>query len=274
MRRRIDAGALTDRTIEETLPEILITNDDGIHSEGLRALQQSLSEVGHVTVVAPDREMSAVSQSITLHAPLRYTPVKEDEFVVEGTPSDCIIVALNSILKEPPDLVVSGINKGANLGDDIMYSGTVAGALEATFNGIPAFAISLAARSDFHFEPAASFAARMAEHILEHGLPEDVTLNINCPKDWLGGVRFTRQGRKRNRNVLLEHRDPRGRKYFWVHEEKNSFFHSDGTDFAAIEAGAISVTPLRLDRTDYEALKQLQTWAEDLESRLKAESTR
>ena len=253
------------------MARILLSNDDGIHSDGLSALEESLSKIGEVFVVAPDREMSAVSQSITLHSPLRYSALSDHEFAVEGTPADCVILALRTILKSPPDLLVSGINKGPNLGDDISYSGTVAAALEGAFNSIPSMAISLVARSDFNFTPAAEFAAKLAENILAKGLPEDVLLNVNVPPNWNGSVEFTCQGKKRNKNVLLESKDPRGRKYFWLHEPPAPNHGDAGSDFAAIEAGAISITPLHLNRTDYHSLEALSSWREELTEKLKTE---
>jgi 5'-nucleotidase len=253
------------------LARILLTNDDGIHSEGLQTLRETLSSVGEVIIVAPDREMSAVSQSITLRAPLRYSLLTDDEYSVEGTPADCITLALRTILNSPPDLIVSGINMGPNLGDDIAYSGTVAGALEGTFNGIPSIAISLAARSDFNFKPAAEFAAKLAEIIVAKGLPEDVMLNVNVPPNWTGAVEFTRQGKKPNKNMMLESQDPRGRKYFWLHDPPASNHGDAGSDFAAIDAGAISVTPLHLDRTDYPTLEALAPWQQELTEKVRAQ---
>lgn len=256
------------------MARILLTNDDSIHSEGLTTLQDKLKSIGEVVVVAPDREMSAVSQSITLHSPIRYVLLNEKEYSVEGTPADCVILALRTILNSPPDLIVSGINKGPNLGDDISYSGTVAGALEGTFNGIPSMAVSLVARSDFNFTAAADFAVKLAELALAKGLPEDVLLNVNVPQNWRGGVEFTRQGKKSNKNMLQENKDPRGRKYFWLHEGAAPIQQGDaGSDYAAIEAGAISITPLHINRTDYQALESLTPWRQDLTEKLKKERT-
>lgn len=253
------------------MARILLTNDDGIHSEGLKALVEALQALGEVTIVAPDREMSAVSQSITLHSPLRYSQLNDHEFRVEGTPADCVILALRTILKTFPDLIVSGINKGANLGDDISYSGTVAAALEGTFNGVPSLAISLCMRSDFNFKPAAEFAARLCEAVLTKGLPDGVLLNVNIPPNWTGAVEFTRQGKKNNKNVLLENKDPRGRKYFWLHDPPAPNHGDAGTDYAAIDAGAISISPLHINRTDYSALESLAPWQQELTEKVKSE---
>jgi 5'-nucleotidase len=253
------------------LARILLTNDDGIDSEGLQALRESLAPVGEVIVVAPDREKSAVSQSITLHNPLRYAVLSQTEYSVEGTPADCIILALQTIMEDTPDLIVSGINKGPNLGDDISYSGTVAAALEGTVNGIPSIAVSLVSREDFNFKNAADFSAKLAEMVLSQGLPEDVLINVNVPVNWTGKVEFTRQGKKRYRSVLLEKKDPRGRKYFWLHDPAPPDQGDAGSDFAAIEAGSVSITPLHLNRTDYQALESLSAWQLELNEKIKTE---
>ncbi len=253
------------------MARILLSNDDGIHSEGLEALKEAMAPLGEIVVVAPDREKSAVSQSITLHSPLRYSSLGDSMYSVEGTPADCVILALRTIMEEPPDLLVSGINKGPNLGDDISYSGTVAAALEATFNGIPSIAISLVARSEFNFKPAAEFAVKLAENVLAKGLPEDVLLNVNVPVNWNGNVEFTRQGKKRNKSVLMENKDPRGRKYFWLHDVPTPNQGDAGSDFAAVEGGAISISPLHLNRTDYQTLEALSAWQQELTEKLKAE---
>jgi 5'-nucleotidase len=253
------------------LARILLTNDDGIHSEGLTALREALQTLGEITVVAPDREMSAVSQSITLHSPLRYSQLNDNEYMVEGTPADCVILALVSILESPPDLLVSGINKGANLGDDISYSGTVAGALEGTFNGVPSIAVSLCTRTDFNFQPAAAFAAKLCNLTLTRGLPEDVLLNVNVPPGWTGAVEFTRQGKKNTKNVLLENQDPRGRKYFWLHDPPAPNHGDAGSDYAAIDAGSVSITPLHINRTDYPAIEALSPWQKELAEKMKSE---
>jgi len=200
-------------------PEILVTNDDGIHSLALEALAITLAPLGHVTIVAPDREMSATSQSITLNQPLRYHHVGPDRYAVQGTPADCIILAALRILKEKPALVVSGVNRGSNVGDDIGYSGTVAAAFEAALEGIPAIASSTWARDYPDFMPASEVTARIAAKVLEDGLPPDVVLNVNFPETWNGSFKLTRQGRISRKNVLVENLDPRGRQYFWLHEE-------------------------------------------------------
>src|SRR6266700_2834907 len=192
------------------MKRVLITNDDGIHAEGLKALEAGLAVVGEVFVVAPEREMSATGQAISIHLPLRVRALDERHYAVSGTPADAVILALHQLLKARPDLVVSGINQGANLGENVIYSGTVAGALEATLHGVPAIAMSLASRKSSDFSAAAAFGARLATQVLEEGLPSGVMLNVNVPPGEMRGVRVTRQSRKITQNVIYEKKDPRG----------------------------------------------------------------
>ena len=244
---------------------ILLTNDDGIHAEGLLALEEALQEVSaEVWVVAPLAEMSATSHAISLQRPLRYEELSERKFAVEGTPADAVILALNKFCKRKPDLVIAGINRGANMAENLIYSGTVAAAVEAALNRLPAFAISLASRNRTEFAPAAGFAVRLADKILREPLPGGFLLNVNVPLPWRGGVRLTRQSRKISTNVLAENVDPRGRKYFWLHEQVDLSRVEPGTDYAAIQDGHISVTPLEIDRSDYKALERLARWADEL----------
>ena len=175
---------------------ILITNDDGIRAPGLKALEEGLISVGEVIVVAPEREMSATSQSLSLHSPLRIHAIDDHHYSVEGTPADTVIIALHHLLKEKPDLVVSGINPGGNLGENVIYSGTVAAAMEATLHGVPAIAVSLASRKRKDFSRAAAFAAQLAVKILAEGLPSGIMLNVNVPRDEVRGIRITRQSQK------------------------------------------------------------------------------
>lgn len=253
----------------ESQSQILITNDDGIQSPALDALELALAHLGQVIVVAPDREMSATSQSITLNQPLRYHQLAPNRFSVQGTPSDCVILASLRILRERPTLVISGVNRGANVGDDIGYSGTVAAAFEAALQGIPAIAISAYGRANLDFGPAAQVAARVAAKVLQDGLPPDVVLNVNFPESWNGGFRITRQGRRSGKTVLVENLDPRGREYFWLHEELHK--HSTGStaaeplsDYEAIKAGFVSICPLQLDRTAHAYLNDFNLWADFL----------
>src|SRR5919202_554609 len=247
---------------------ILLTNDDGIHSEGLTKLEEALREVGDVYVVAPASEMSGASHSLTLSRPLRIRQIDGHHWTVDGTPTDCVTLALNTILsaEQLPDLCVSGINMGGNLGDDATYSGTVAGALEATILGIPGLAFSLVARENFDFDAAARFAVAAVRKVLSEGLPEGTLLNINIPPGEVAGVKVTRQGIKKARPIITEHIDPRGKAYYWIGEEGFSTSPEDRTDYAAVEQGYVSVTPLRSDMTNYNALDAL-----DLCNRLRAE---
>jgi 5'/3'-nucleotidase len=247
--------------------QILVTNDDGIQSPALEALELSLSDLGHVTVVAPDREMSATSHCITLNQPLRYVQVGPERYSVQGNPADCVILASLRILKKKPTLVVSGVNRGANVGDDISYSGTVAAAFEAALQGIPAIAISTFARSAPDFTPAAQVVARLAARVLEDGLPPDVILNVNYPLDWNGEFKVTRQGRRASKPVLVENMDPRGREYFWLHEElhnekEKSAAMEPMTDYEAVASGYVSICPLQLDRTSHTYFNHFIRWTE------------
>lgn len=239
---------------------ILVTNDDGVASEGIRALSTALAVVDEVWVVAPDRDQSAVSHSVTLQRPLRIEEVGERTYAIDGTPTDCVILAVRGIMKSPPRLVVSGINHGANLGDDVTYSGTVSAAMEATLLGVPAIAVSQVGRSSFSFETAAAFAAKLAQMFLREGLPPDTLLNVNVPKQpaiEIKGFRLTHQGKRRYQEAIIEKTDPRGKKYYWIGGGEPVVDIADGSDFAAIEAGYISVTPLHLDLTNYSSLERL-----------------
>jgi 5'-nucleotidase len=241
---------------------ILITNDDGIHSDGLVKLEEALKEIGDVYVVAPASEMSGASHSLTLARPLRIRQLDERHRAIDGTPTDCVTLALNRILSEDqrPHICVSGINHGGNLGDDATYSGTVAGALEATILGVPGVALSLVARDNYDFTEAAAFAVVAARKVLEEGLPEGTLLNINLPPGPIKGVKVTRQGIKNARPVITEHIDPRGKPYFWIGEEYFNANSVEGTDYHAVKSGYVSVTPLRSDMTDHQALTAIETW--------------
>jgi 5'-nucleotidase len=252
------------------MTRILLTNDDGIHSDGLQALERTLLEVGDVFVVAPASEMSGASHSLTLSRPLRIRQIDDRHWTVDGTPTDCVTLALHKILSEDelPHLCVSGINHGGNLGDDATYSGTVAGALEATILGVTGIAISLVARDHFNFSEAARFALLAVRKILAEGLPEGTLLNVNVPQGEIKGVKVTRQGIKNARPVITEHIDPRGKPYFWIGEQYFRSNSEDGTDYRAIEEGYISVTPLKSDMTDHGALTQIGSWNYVLASEL------
>src|SRR5438132_9012543 len=244
------------------MTRILVTNDDGIHSDGLTTLERALRQIGDVYVVAPAAEMSGASHSLTLARPLRIREIDNRHWTLDGTPTDCVTLALHKILpeEERPDLCVSGINHGGNLGDDATYSGTVAGALEATILGVPGIAVSLVARENFDFTEAARVAVLSVKKVLAEGLPEGTLLNINVPLGEVKGVRVTRQGIKNARPVITEHIDPRGKPYFWIGEQYFRSNAEDGTDYRAIEDGYISVTPLKSDMTDHRALTAIDSW--------------
>lgn len=244
------------------MTRILITNDDGIHSDGLIKLEEALKDVGDVYVVAPASEMSGASHSLTLARPLRIRQLDERHWSVDGTPTDCVTLALNKILTEAerPDICVSGINHGGNLGDDASYSGTVAGAMEATILSVPGVALSLVARENYDFTHAAAFAVVATRKVLEEGLPEGTLLNINLPPGEIKGVMVTRQGIKNARPIISEHIDPRGKPYFWIGEEYFNANAVEGTDYFAVKSGYVSVTPLRSDMTDHQALTAIEAW--------------
>jgi 5'/3'-nucleotidase len=243
-------------------PRILITNDDGIHSEGIEALEAAMLEIGEVYVVAPATEMSGASHSLTLARPLRIRQIDEHHWTVDGTPTDCVTLALNQILAagERPDICVSGINHGANLGDDATYSGTVAGAMEATILGLPGIAFSLAATRNHDFTQSAKVALEVTRKALAEGIPEWTLLNVNVPKGVPKGIRIARQGFKEAKPVISEHLDPRGKLYYWIGEVREGFRAAGGTDFEAIDEGYVSITPMRTDLTDHNALEQLKNW--------------
>lgn len=244
-----------------TTPLILLTNDDGIHAPGLRVLAESLASLGEVVVYAPDRQRSAVGHGVSLHQPLRVTETAPGWYMVDGTPSDCLILAVRGLLGRRPQLVVSGINAGANLGDDVTYSGTVAGAFEGMLLGLPAFAISNIGPRPRHYEAAGRVARLLAEHILEHGLPGDVMLNVNLPDvpfDSLRGIVFTCMGRRNYQDEIITRKDPRGGAYYWIGGAQPDHFTTAGSDFEAIENGQVSVTPLLRDLTAHAALETLR----------------
>jgi 5'-nucleotidase len=248
------------------MPNILITNDDGIHAPGLRALVEALKDLATITVVAPSRERSAAAQSLTLRQPIYCDEIAEREYSVDGTPADAMILAFHMLLTAKPDLVVSGINWGGNMGENVYYSGTVGAALEAAINHVPAIAVSLAYRGgDADFGPAARFTRSLAPMILKEGLPPGVILNVNVPQPWNGTVRSTRQSSKITRNLLKPGVDPRGRRYYWLHEQQLIEGVDPDTDMAAIDKGAISITPLELDHTHSPSLEHISNWAKTLE---------
>ncbi len=246
------------------MTRILITNDDGVYSEGLRLLARALAPLGEVTVVAPDREQSATGHSLTLNRPLRLQKIEANWYAVDGTPTDCVNLAVLWLLKDTkPDLVVSGINFGLNLGDDVTYSGTVSATFEGTLLGIPSIAFSQEIAEGYSFERAAAFAGRFVGELLSAALRPDLLLNVNLPAGEHHGLSFTRLGRRVYHQVVVEKEDPRGRKYYWIAGTPE--WQSDvGTDHQAVAAGRVSVTPLHLDLTDYRGLEEYA----DLSARL------
>jgi len=251
-----------------TAKRILITNDDGVGAQGLIALEKSLASLGKITVVAPEREMSATSQSISLQMPVRVKELDERHYAVTGTPADAVILALYQLLPQKPDLVVSGINHGGNLGENVIYSGTIAAAMQALLHGVPSYAISLATHKDWDFSIAASFAAHLAAKILKEGLPERVMLSVNVPPGEVRGVRLTHQSQEISQNRVREQMDPRGRAYFWLDESIELSNVETESDYAAILANEISITPLHADRTHYPSLNHLSRWLPDLPTTL------
>jgi 5'-nucleotidase len=247
---------------------ILISNDDGIYAEGLLAVKAALQRIGRVVVVAPDRPRSASGHSITLHKPLRIEKVRLPDgdygYASNGTPSDCVTLGVLDVAGEPVDLVVSGINRGPNLGWDLTYSGTVSAAMEGAILGIPSFAISVASyEGDVALDYAAKFAAFLAEVLLEHKLPESVLLNVNVPgipPDQIAGVEITRQGKRHYSGRIEKRIDPMGRAYYWLGGDLPQDELDEGTDVKAIADDKVSVTPIHLDLTGYPALDAVRGW--------------
>jgi 5'-nucleotidase len=248
------------------LKQILLTNDDGVHSAGLLALAKAFSLIGSVTIVAPDRERSASSQSLSLHRPVRFEEITSGHFAVEGTPTDCVLIALHHIMRFQPDVVISGINRGWNLGHDIAYSGTVSAAMEAANHDIPAVAVSIASWNEAKLSESADLAVVLARKLWREPLPNGVVLNMNVPSNEVQGVRLTRQGHCNVRTLVVENVDPRGRKYFWFDQESQTDDLDDGpdVDYMAVKAGYVSVTPLNIDRTATNCFTELNTWLEAL----------
>lgn len=242
---------------------ILVTNDDGIQAPGLIALAEALEPLGDVWVYAPDRQQSAVSHGVSLHRPLRVTEIRPQWFMVDGTPADCVMLAVRDLLSRRPALVVSGVNPGANLGDDVTYSGTVAGAREGMLLGVPSFAVSDVSYSPKHMDSAARVAAAIGRCCLERGMPPDTVLNVNVPDvpyDELQGVSVTRMGRRDYQDEIIRRMDPRGGVYYWIGGAEPSHIAAPGTDFEAIDGGRVSVTPLHRDVTNQGAIAALAEW--------------
>jgi len=251
-----------------TRRQILVTNDDGIDADALLPLSEALSAVGDVHVIVPERNWSGASHSITLFRPLRCRPTElrngHSAFMTDGSPTDCVRLAVLGFLKQKPDIIVSGINRGMNLGDDITYSGTVAAAMEGLLADLPSIAISLAySGADADYGPAASFVTLLARNIFERGFIPDALLNVNVPalpREKIGGVAVTRLGKRNYQDRLIERLDPYGNPYYWVGGPALTEQAEEGTDVEAVRKGMISVTPIRLDLTDHALIESLAAW--------------
>jgi 5'-nucleotidase len=241
------------------MARILVTNDDGVHADGLQMLADALGPLGDVVIVGPIQEASAIGHALTLRRPLRLETIGPNVFAVDGTPTDCVNVAIAHVLHGKPDLIVSGINKGWNLGDDVTYSGTVSGALEGALLGIPSIAVSTQYKGDdVEYGPAAKAAATVAEAVLERGLPKFTLLNINVPFGRNKGFRVTVQAKRNHVTVVSERIDPRNRPYYWIEEGENEWEPHDRSDYQAVRDGYISITPLRPDMTAHDALDYVE----------------
>jgi 5'-nucleotidase len=248
---------------------ILVTNDDGYRSEGLIALADALRPLGDVTIVAPMTEASAIGHALTLRHPLRLEHMGDKVFAVDGTPTDCVNIAVTQIFRGLPDLVVSGINKGWNLGDDVTYSGTVSGALEGALLGVPAIAVSLQFSRSFDFSHAARAAAAMAESLLETPLASRTFLNINVPKGEPKGHRVTVQAKRNHITSVAERHDPKGRPYYWIEEGQDEWEPHDRSDYQAVRDGYVSITPLHPDLTAHQALAAVERLSLEAEAKVR-----
>lgn len=248
--------------------KLLLSNDDGCHAPGLTALRATMAEMcDDIVTVAPDRNRSGASNSLTLERPLHVREINENVFAVDGTPTDCVHLATTGLFEQDPDMVVSGINAGANLGDDVLYSGTVAAATEGRSLGLPAIAVSLVGDECRHYETAARIAVSMAQLLKELPLPADTILNVNVPDrplDALAGFRATRLGNRHRAEKLITDRDPRGRRIYWIGPVGEQANAGPGTDFHAIDAGFVSITPLQIDLTRHASLSSLADWLDRL----------
>jgi len=253
------------------MTRILVTNDDGVHSDGIHALAAALHHLGEVTIVAPHIEASAIGHALTLRRPLRMERLRDRVYEVDGTPTDCVNIAVTQVYtpSSAPDLVVSGINKGYNLGDDVTYSGTLAGALEGSLLGIPSIAVSLArTRGPYDFSGAAAAAATVASMALRGGIITPRTfLNINVPPGTPKGFRLTVQAKRNHITIVDPRTDPRGQPYYWIEEGENDWEPHDRSDYQAVRNGYVSVTPLRADMTDHEAFERLESLELDIEAK-------
>lgn len=245
--------------------KILLSNDDGVHAKGISVLYEALSKIADVTVIAPDRNCSGASNSLTLLNPLRATQLENGFYSVNGTPTDCVHLGINQLLDEEPDLVVAGINNGANLGDDTLYSGTVAAATEGRHLGLPAIAVSLCSKQEAHYETAAEVAMKIINQLSSHPLPKNQIININVPDiplSELKGVKVTRLGTRHKADTMTEQIDPWGRSVFWYGSLGYESDAGEGTDFYAVNQGYVAVTPLKVDMTANESIDAMSSWLE------------
>jgi 5'-nucleotidase len=242
---------------------ILLSNDDGVHAKGIAVLYHALSQIAEVTVVGPDRNCSGASSSLTLLNPLRATKLDNGFISVNGTPTDCVHLGVNQLMDPKPDLVVSGINSGANLGDDTLYSGTVAAAMEGRHMGLPAIAVSLCSKHDVYFETAAAVTVKLIEQLADHPLPKDQIINLNVPDiplSELKGIKVTRLGARHKAETMTKQSDPWGRDIFWYGTLGSESDAGEGTDFHAVNHGYASVTPLQIDMTAHSSIAAMKTW--------------
>jgi 5'-nucleotidase len=246
---------------------ILLSNDDGYQALGLATLRRALLDLAEITIVAPDRNRSGASNSLTLDMPLRVTEVDDGIYSVNGTPTDCVHVAITGLLDHEPDMVIAGINHGANLGDDVLYSGTVAAAMEGRFLGLPAIAVSLVLNGNSNFVTAAEITRRLVRRIVDAPLPRNTILNVNVPDisgDQLGPTMTTRLGFRHKSEPVIPAEDPRRERIYWVGPAGSGQDTGPGTDFHAVAAGRVSVTPIQVDLTDHDALQGVDEWLRDL----------
>jgi 5'-nucleotidase len=246
---------------------ILLSNDDGYEAPGIRALADALAPLADIDIVAPDRDRSGASNSLTLDAPIRARLADNGVIRVDGTPTDCVHLAITGLLQQEPDMVISGINAGANMGDDVLYSGTVAAAMEGRFLGLPAIAVSLVGQDCSHYDTAAAITVELVLHLQRHPLPQDTILNVNVPdrpRDQVAGIRATRLGHRHKAEPVIKDQDPRGRDIYWVGPAGAEQDAGPGTDFHALREGCVSVTPLQVDLTRHDSLAPLGAWLEGL----------
>lgn len=242
---------------------ILISNDDGFQAPGISALRHALRDLAELTVVAPNRNRSGASNSLTLERPIRAEQVNPGLYSVDGTPTDCVHLAITGLLEQEPDMVVSGINMGANLGDDVIYSGTVAGAIEGRFLGLPAVAISLTSHTPVYFDTAEYYAHKLIRQLIEHPIEQDIILNVNIPDlplNEIKGIKTTRLGNRHKAEPAIKHYDPRGKPIFWVGAAGPEADAGEGTDFHAIKTGYVSITPIHVDLTRHNMLDTIAAW--------------